>query len=82
MSNGRKESQDSYYVCPMCKQPLIPTIKGLFCQQDGVEYSIKNGIVDFVVGDLTESTNFLLRSPILSITSLRSMKARIMAPYR
>jgi len=61
-NNGKKESQDSYYVCPVCKQPLAPTTNGLFCQQEGVEYPVKNGIVDFVVEDLTESPNLFLRS--------------------
>jgi len=62
MSNSKKESHDSYYVCPVCKQPLIPTPDGLFCQRDGIEYPLKNGIVDFVTEDLTKSTNLLLRS--------------------
>jgi SAM-dependent methyltransferase len=50
------------YVCPVCKQPLTPTANGLCCQREGVEYSIKNGIVDFVTEDLTRSTNLCLRS--------------------
>ncbi|MGB8311360.1 MAG: methyltransferase domain-containing protein [Halobacteriota archaeon] len=54
--------KDSYYVCPLCKQPLTPTIDGLFCQRDGVEYSVKNGIVDFIVEDITKSTSPVLRS--------------------
>jgi len=54
--------KDSYYVCPLCKQPLTPTIDGLFCQRDGVEYSVKNGIVDFIVEDITKSTSPFLRS--------------------
>lgn len=62
MSNGKKEWQDCYYICPVCKQPLTPTINGLFCQQDGVEYPVKNEIPDFVVEDLTESPSLLLRS--------------------
>jgi ubiquinone/menaquinone biosynthesis C-methylase UbiE len=61
-NDGKKRSQDSYYVCPVCKQPLTPKINGLFCQRDGVEYPVKNGIVDFVVEDLTESPNLILRS--------------------
>ena len=63
MSNADKtEPQDSYYVCPVCKQPLAPTTKGLFCQRDEIEYPVKNGIVDFVTEDLLESPNFFLRS--------------------
>ncbi|HXY87050.1 MAG TPA: methyltransferase domain-containing protein, partial [Candidatus Acidoferrales bacterium] len=65
MSNvGKKRSQDedSYYVCPACKQPLTPTTKGLFCQQDGVEYPVKNGIVDFVIENLAKSASPVLRS--------------------
>jgi len=54
--------KDSYCVCPLCKQPLTPTIDGLFCQRDGVEYSVKNGIVDFIVEDITKSTSPFLRS--------------------
>ena len=61
-NDGKKGSQDDYYVCPVCKQPLTPKINGLFCQRDGVEYPVKNGIPDFVVEDLTKSTNLLLRS--------------------
>ncbi len=60
--DGKKRSQNSYYVCPVCKQPLTPTTNGLLCQRDNVEYSAKNGIPDFIVDDLTESTNLLLRS--------------------
>ena len=62
MSNGKKGVQDSYYVCSVCKQPLTPTTKGLFCQQEGVEYLVKNGIPDFVLEDLAESTSPVLRS--------------------
>ena len=61
-NNGKKGSHDDYYVCPVCKQPLTPTINGLYCQRDGIEYPIKNGIVDFVTEDLKESTNPLLSS--------------------
>ena len=63
MNNADKtELQDNYYVCPVCKQPLAPTTKGLFCQQDEIEYPVKNGIVDFVTEDLVESPNLFLRS--------------------
>ena len=62
MSNGKKEWQDFYYICPVCKQPLTLTTNGLFCQQEGVEYSIKNGIVDFILEDLTMSTSPVLRA--------------------
>ena len=63
MSNvGKNESQDSYYVCPVCKQPLTPAINGLRCQRDGVEYPVKNGIVDFITEDFTKSTSPVLRS--------------------
>ena len=48
MSNYTKEWQDSHYVCPVSKQPLIPKTNGLFCPQEGVEYPVKNGIVDFI----------------------------------
>jgi ubiquinone/menaquinone biosynthesis C-methylase UbiE len=61
-NDGKKGSQDSYYVCPVCKQPLTPTINGLCCQRDEIEYPVKNGIVDFITEDLTESPNLLLRS--------------------
>ena len=60
--DGIKESKDSYYVCPVCKQRLTPKADGLFCQREGVEYPVKNGIPDFIVEDLTKSTNLLLRS--------------------
>jgi len=63
MSNNRKQGpQDDYYVCPVCKQQLIPTAKGFFCQRDGVEYPVNNGIPDFVVEDQTKSTNPFLSS--------------------
>ena len=62
MSNYTKEWQDSHYVCPVSKQPLIPKTNGLFCQQEGVEYPVKNEIVDFILEDLTKSTNPVLRS--------------------
>jgi len=63
MNNADKtELQDNYYVCPVCKQPLAPTTKGLFCQQDEIEYPVKNGIPDFVTEDLVESPNLFLRS--------------------
>jgi ubiquinone/menaquinone biosynthesis C-methylase UbiE len=62
MSNvDKNESQDSYYVCPVCRQPLTPTANGLSCKRDGIEYPVKNGIVDFVT-DLKKSTNLLLKS--------------------
>ncbi len=54
--------KDNNYVCPVCKQPLTPKTDGLFCQREGVEYPVKNGIVDFVLEDLTESTSHVLRS--------------------
>jgi ubiquinone/menaquinone biosynthesis C-methylase UbiE len=59
---GKKRSKSCYYVCPVCKQPLTPSINVLCCQRDRIEYPVKNGIVDFVVRDLTESTNPVLRS--------------------
>jgi len=56
MNDGSKKgSHNSCYVCPVCKQPLAPTANGLFCQKDGVEYPVKNGIVDFVTEDLMKS---------------------------
>ena len=61
-NDGKKESRDRYYACPVCKQPLTPTINGLFCKRDGVEYPVKNGIVDFITEDLTKSPNLFLRS--------------------
>ena len=54
--------KDNNYVCPVCKQPLTPKTDGLFCQRDGVEYPVKNAIVDFVTEDLTKSTSPVLRS--------------------
>ena len=54
--------KDNNYVCPVCKQLLTPKTDGLFCQRDGVEYPVKNGIVDFVTEDLTKSTSPVLRS--------------------
>jgi len=62
MSNSKKESQDSYYICPVCKQPLTLTVNGLCCQRDGIEYPVKNGIPDFFTEDLAKSPNLLLRS--------------------
>ena len=56
-----KSVKDDNYVCPVCKQPLTPTANGLCCQREGIEYSIKNGIVDFVTEDLTKSTNLFFR---------------------
>ena len=61
-NDDKKEWQDSHYVRPVSKQPLTPKTNGLFCQQEGVEYPVKNGIPDFVLEDLTKSTNPLLRS--------------------
>ena len=61
-NDDKKEWQDNYYVCPVSKQPLTPTPNGLFCQQEGVEYPVKNGIPDFILEDLTKSTNPVLRS--------------------
>lgn len=54
--------KNNNYVCPVCKQPLTPTTKGLLCQRDGVEYPVKNGIIDFVVEDLAKSTSPVLRA--------------------
>jgi ubiquinone/menaquinone biosynthesis C-methylase UbiE len=54
--------KDNNYVCPVCKQPLTHKTHGLFCQKDGVEYPVKNGIADFVTEDLTKSTSPVLRS--------------------
>jgi len=63
MSNNRKHrSQDDYYACPICKQPVTPTANGLFCPRDGVEYPVHNGIPDFVMEDQTKSINPFLRS--------------------
>jgi ubiquinone/menaquinone biosynthesis C-methylase UbiE len=53
--------KDDNYVCPDCKRPLTPTANGLCCQREGVEYPIKNGIVDFVTEGLTKSTNLFFR---------------------
>ena len=61
-TNTKKERQSPYYVCPVCKQSLTPATNGLCCQQDGVEYSVKNGIPDFVTDDLTKSASVVLRS--------------------
>ena len=60
--NGKKESKESYYVCPVCKQQLTPAKHGLFCRRDGVEYPVKNEIVDFITEDLTKSTSPFLRA--------------------
>ena len=63
MRNNRKQgSQGDYYVCPICKQPVTPTVNGLFCPRDGVEYPVHNGIPDFVIEDQTKSPNPFLRS--------------------
>ena len=63
MNKADKMAQrDSYYVCPVCKQPLASTTQGLFCQRDEIEYPVKNGIVDFVTEDLMGSPNLFLRS--------------------
>ena len=59
--NGKNESRDNYYVCLFCKQQLIPITKGLCCQRDGVEYPVKNGIVDLVVEEFTKSVNLFLK---------------------
>jgi uncharacterized protein YbaR (Trm112 family) len=56
-----KSVKDNNYVCPTCKQPLTPAANGLCCQRDGIEYPLKNGIVDFVTEDLTKSTNLIFR---------------------
>ena len=61
-TDDKMEWQDSYYVSPLSKQPLTPKTNGLFCQRDGIEYPVKNGIPDFVVEDLAESTSPVLRS--------------------
>jgi len=61
-NNGKKKSQDNYYVCPVCKLPPSPMINGLLCQQCGVMYPVKNGIPDFILEDLTKSKNPVLRS--------------------
>ena len=57
-----KSVKDSNYVCPVCKESLTTTANGLCCQREGVEYPIKNGIVDFVTEDLTKSTSPFLKS--------------------
>jgi len=54
--------KDNNYVCPICKQPLTYKTHGLYCQKDGVEYPVKNGIVDFVTEDLTKNTSPVLLS--------------------
>jgi len=61
-TKSKKEWQDGYYVCPVCKQPLSPTTNGLCCPRDGGEYPIKNGIPDFVTENLTKSTSPVLQS--------------------
>jgi SAM-dependent methyltransferase len=57
-----KSVKDDDYVCPVCKQLLTPTANGLCCKREGVEYPVKNGIVNFVTEDLTNSTSPVLRS--------------------
>ena len=57
-----KSVKDDNYVCPVCKQPLTPTPNGLCCHQDGVEYPVKNGIVDFVTELFAKSTSPILRA--------------------
>jgi len=54
--------KNNNYVCPLCKQSLSPTSNGLFCQKDGIEYPVENGIIDFVVEDFAKSTSPVLRA--------------------
>jgi uncharacterized protein YbaR (Trm112 family) len=71
-----KSMKDDNYVCPVCKQPLSPTANGLRCQREGVEYPIKNGIVDFVTEDLTKSTNFFFKFADKIVTLRNSTRGR------
>jgi len=61
-NNGKKESPDNYYVCPVCKLPPSPMINGLLCQQCGVMYPVKNGIPVFLLYILAKSDKPVVRS--------------------
>jgi ubiquinone/menaquinone biosynthesis C-methylase UbiE len=48
------------YACPACKQHLEPVHDGLSCRVCARTYPIVSGILDFIVANLEESSNFSL----------------------
>ncbi|HYA23473.1 MAG TPA: methyltransferase domain-containing protein [Terriglobales bacterium] len=50
-----------FYACPACKQDLEPVHNGLSCHVCAKTYPILNGIPDFLLGNLEESSNRSLR---------------------
>ena len=51
----------SFYVCPQCKGTLITAEATLRCSACRRSYTVKDYIPDFILGDLTHSTNPVLR---------------------
>lgn len=51
----------SAYACPKCKGSLRPSDDALLCDACGSSYPTGNGVPDFVLEDLTKSTNPTLR---------------------
>jgi SAM-dependent methyltransferase len=49
------------YACPACRRELEPTDATLRCNACGVTYPIRDGIPDFILEDLAQSSNEILR---------------------
>ncbi len=49
------------YICPTCKGPLVRNDEGLHCAVCQVTYPITDGIPDFVLEELAQSANPMLR---------------------
>jgi len=60
---NNKETREplSLYACPRCKQELEPAPNGLSCLVCAVTYPILEGIPDFIVVNLEQSSNRSLR---------------------
>ncbi len=58
---GDSSAAFGIYVCPKCKGALASNHESLSCEACRVTYPIVEGIPDFVLGDLTQSTHPILR---------------------
>jgi ubiquinone/menaquinone biosynthesis C-methylase UbiE/uncharacterized protein YbaR (Trm112 family) len=55
------QTEQNIYVCPTCKSHLSKNHHSLFCQICKVSYPISNHIPDFILKDLSQSSNPTMR---------------------
>ncbi len=61
MFDHNTTTDNNIYICPTCKRPVVRNDKGLHCAVCQVTYPITDGIPDFVLEDLAQSANPLMR---------------------